>query len=122
MLLSVSSVSQVASCGWCAFSSSCSRWTVPSVLETRGRSDGRFSFLPTRDRSSFTLCAQPTADIVLSSGHMAFAAHCGFLEGVERSFLKDHVGAVVGTSSGALVGELTPKSEWLVLRLTPPGS
>lgn len=45
-----------------------------------------------------------SVDIVLSSGHCAFAAHCGFLEGVERSLTRGRVGAVLGTSSGALVG------------------
>lgn len=48
----------------------------------------------------------PTADIVLSAGNCAFAHHCGFLEGVEQALSVDRVGAVLGTSSGALVGAL----------------
>jgi predicted acylesterase/phospholipase RssA len=43
-------------------------------------------------------------DLILSSGFLAFAAHCGFLAAVEEADLP--VGAVCGTSSGALVGAL----------------
>lgn len=49
----------------------------------------------------------PTADIVLSAGNCAFAHHCGFLEGVEQALSVDRVGAVLGTSSGALVGKIS---------------
>lgn len=41
-------------------------------------------------------------DIVLSSGFLAFAAHCGFLKAVEDVGLP--VAGVMGTSAGALVG------------------
>jgi predicted acylesterase/phospholipase RssA len=43
-------------------------------------------------------------DLLLSSGFLAFGRHVGFLAGVEDAALP--VGAVVGTSSGALVGAL----------------
>jgi predicted acylesterase/phospholipase RssA len=43
-------------------------------------------------------------DLVLSSGFLAFARHIGFLQAVEDRGVE--VGAVVGTSSGALVGAL----------------
>lgn len=43
-------------------------------------------------------------DLVLSSGFLAFARHCGFLSGVEEAGLP--VGGLCGTSSGALVGAL----------------
>lgn len=43
-------------------------------------------------------------DLLLSSGYLAFARHCGFLLAVEDVELP--VGAVCGTSSGALVGAL----------------
>jgi len=43
-------------------------------------------------------------DLVLSSGYLAFARHCGFLRAVEESGLQ--VDGVCGTSSGALVGAL----------------
>ncbi|HCP47453.1 MAG TPA: hypothetical protein DIU15_15535 [Deltaproteobacteria bacterium] len=43
-------------------------------------------------------------DLVLSSGFLAFARHCGFLAGVEQHRLP--VDGVCGTSSGALVGAL----------------
>jgi len=43
-------------------------------------------------------------DLVLSSGFLAFARHCGFLSGVEDHGLP--VDGVCGTSSGALVGAL----------------
>ncbi len=45
-----------------------------------------------------------TADLLLSSGFLAFGRQAGFLQGVEDSGLE--VGAVVGTSSGALAGSL----------------
>lgn len=54
--------------------------------------------------TSSTAGSQPTTDVVLSSGNCAYAAHCGFLEGVERILTRSGVGAIVGTSSGALVG------------------
>jgi NTE family protein len=43
-------------------------------------------------------------DLVLSSGFLAFSRHCGFLAAVEEAGLE--VGAVGGTSSGAVVGAL----------------
>ncbi|MFQ5526813.1 MAG: patatin-like phospholipase family protein [Thermoanaerobaculia bacterium] len=43
-------------------------------------------------------------DLILSSGFLAFARHVGFLRAVEDSRIQ--VGAVCGTSSGALVGAL----------------
>lgn len=43
-------------------------------------------------------------DVILSSGFLAFASHVGFLQGVAESGVG--VDAVVGTSSGALVGAL----------------
>jgi predicted acylesterase/phospholipase RssA len=43
-------------------------------------------------------------DLVLSSGFLAFARHCGVLAAVEEADLT--IDAVVGTSSGALVGAL----------------
>lgn len=43
-------------------------------------------------------------DLVLSSGFLAFARQAGFLEAVEQADLP--VGAVMGTSSGALAGAL----------------
>ncbi len=43
-------------------------------------------------------------DILLSSGYLAFASHLGFLRAVEESGVC--ISAVVGTSSGALVGSL----------------
>ena len=43
-------------------------------------------------------------DLVLSSGFLAFARHCGFLQAVEDAGLE--VDALCGTSSGALVGSL----------------
>jgi predicted acylesterase/phospholipase RssA len=45
-----------------------------------------------------------TVDIVLSAGWLAFARHIGFLEGLADQGIE--VGAVVGTSSGSLVGAL----------------
>ena len=43
-------------------------------------------------------------DLVLSSGFLAFAAQCGFLQAVEESGIA--VDGVCGTSSGALAGAL----------------
>ena len=43
-------------------------------------------------------------DLLLSSGYLAFARHCGFLRAVEQAELP--VRGVCGTSSGALVGAL----------------
>ncbi len=43
-------------------------------------------------------------DLILSSGFLAFARHVGFLRAVEDSGVE--VGAVCGTSSGALVASL----------------
>ena len=43
-------------------------------------------------------------DLILSSGFLAFARHCGFLCAVEQSGLE--VGAICGTSSGALAAAL----------------
>lgn len=43
-------------------------------------------------------------DVILSSGFLAFASHLGFLRGLERSNVSPS--ALVGTSSGALVGAL----------------
>ena len=43
-------------------------------------------------------------DLILSSGFLAFARHVGFLRAVEQSGLE--VGAVCGTSSGALAAAL----------------
>lgn len=43
-------------------------------------------------------------DLVLSSGWLAFARHCGFLAAVEDAGIE--VGGVCGTSSGALAGAL----------------
>jgi len=45
-----------------------------------------------------------SVDLLLSSGYLAFARHVGFLRELEREPLE--VEAVVGTSSGALVGAL----------------
>jgi predicted acylesterase/phospholipase RssA len=43
-------------------------------------------------------------DLLLSSGFLAFARHCGVLRAVEEAELP--IDAVIGTSSGALVGSL----------------
>ena len=43
-------------------------------------------------------------DLILSSGFLAFARHCGFLRAVEEAELP--IEAVIGTSSGALIGSL----------------
>ncbi len=43
-------------------------------------------------------------DLILSSGFLAFARHCGFLRAVEECAIP--VGGVCGTSSGALAGAL----------------
>jgi predicted acylesterase/phospholipase RssA len=45
-----------------------------------------------------------TWDLILSSGFLAFARHAGVLQAVEDAELP--IGALVGTSSGALVGAL----------------
>lgn len=45
-------------------------------------------------------------DLLLSAGLLAFARHAGFLAAVEEAIGRRRVGAVVGTSSGALVGSL----------------
>ncbi len=45
-----------------------------------------------------------STDLLLSSGFLAFARHAGVLAAIEESDLD--VGAVVGTSSGAVVGAL----------------
>jgi len=48
----------------------------------------------------------PTSvDLLLSSGYLAFARHIGFLNAVDES-RSLHVDALVGTSSGALIGSL----------------
>jgi predicted acylesterase/phospholipase RssA len=61
---------------------------------------------PSRPLDSARLDAARTAtggyDIILSSGFLAFAAHCGFLKAVEDVGLP--VAGVMGTSAGALVG------------------
>jgi predicted acylesterase/phospholipase RssA len=44
------------------------------------------------------------ADVILSSGFLAFASHVGFLRALAESAV--NIEAVVGTSSGALVGAL----------------
>ncbi len=44
------------------------------------------------------------SDLLLSSGFLAFARHCGVLQAIEAAELD--VDAVVGTSSGALIGSL----------------
>jgi NTE family protein len=58
------------------------------------------------------------ADVVLSSGFLAFAAHCGFLAALEDARVP--VDGVCGTSSGALCGALwlagMPAAE--ILRVT----
>jgi predicted acylesterase/phospholipase RssA len=43
-------------------------------------------------------------DLILSSGFLAFAAHCGFLQAVEDTGLRPRVKGLGGTSSGALTG------------------
>ncbi|PSC74468.1 phospholipase [Micractinium conductrix] len=43
-------------------------------------------------------------DLVLSSGFLAFANHCGFLQAVDDVGLP--VGGIMGTSAGALIGSL----------------
>ncbi|KAK9868822.1 hypothetical protein WJX84_006542 [Apatococcus fuscideae] len=43
-------------------------------------------------------------DLVLSSGFLSFASHAGFLQAVEQADL--NVGAIMGTSAGALAGSL----------------
>jgi len=48
--------------------------------------------------------ANKSMDLLLSSGFLAFARHAGFLAAIEDARVP--VGAVVGTSSGALVGAL----------------
>jgi predicted acylesterase/phospholipase RssA len=50
------------------------------------------------------LVSDGPVDLVLSSGFLAFARQLGFLQAVEEAGLE--VGAVCGTSSGALVGAL----------------
>lgn len=47
---------------------------------------------------------KPGFDLVLSSGFLAFANHCGFLSAVDEIGLP--VNAVMGTSAGALTGSL----------------
>lgn len=46
----------------------------------------------------------PRVDLILSSGFLGFARHLGFLRGVEEAGLAP--GAVLGTSSGAVIGGL----------------
>src|SRR5688572_24028753 len=43
-------------------------------------------------------------DVVLSSGFLGFASHLGFLEGLRAASFQ--VDAIIGTSSGALLGSL----------------
>jgi predicted acylesterase/phospholipase RssA len=62
-------------------------------------------------------------DLVLSSGFLAFASHCGFLQAVEDAGLP--VAGVMGTSAGALVGSLyaagyAPRAIAAELRRAPP--
>lgn len=67
----------------------------------------RVPYFAAKASTADTRSSSTTFDIVLSSGGCAFGAHCGFLEAVESSFSRKRVGAVVGTSSGALAGERT---------------
>ncbi len=56
-------------------------------------------------------------DLLLSSGLLAFARHAGFLAAIEEHFGRSSVNAIVGTSSGALVGALWAaghKASWIV--------
>ena len=46
----------------------------------------------------------PSRDLILSSGYLAFARHVGFLRAVETAGVE--VGAICGTSSGALAAAL----------------
>jgi len=48
--------------------------------------------------------AGPEVDVVLSSGFLSFASHCGFLDAVEGAGLA--AAGVCGTSAGALTGAL----------------
>lgn len=62
-------------------------------------------------------------DVVLSSGFLAFAAHCGFLQAVKDLGFK--VKGVMGTSSGALTGSMfaagyTPEEIALEFSRIPP--
>ena len=50
------------------------------------------------------MSASQSVDLLLSSGYLAFARHVGFLTALEERALK--VEAIVGTSSGALIGAL----------------
>jgi predicted acylesterase/phospholipase RssA len=50
------------------------------------------------------LAAGTKYDLVLSSGFLAFANHCGFLQAVDDVGLP--VNGIMGTSAGALIGSL----------------
>lgn len=66
--------------------------------------------------------AGSAVDVLLSSGLLAFARHAGFLRALEERLADDQadaprVDAVIGTSSGALVGALWAaghSSQWIV--------
>lgn len=102
MLRSASIIISAAAC-------SCSAFSTHLIWRSMPRSSSR----PLETRRSFPPLAahlpdaptNSTFDIVLSSGQCSFAAHCGFLEAVELAFPRNSVGTVLGTSSGALIGE-----------------
>jgi predicted acylesterase/phospholipase RssA len=69
-------------------------------------SDSVASSVVSTPKLSYTnsVASSQGVDIVLSSGFLAFASHCGFLQAVRDVGL--NVRGVMGTSSGALTGSL----------------
>ena len=75
-------------------------------LVVRGRSLRRAIATNSRGRRSCSVAfAAIEADLVLSSGFLAFANHSGFLQAVEESG-QVKVKGVMGTSAGALTGSM----------------
>lgn len=103
----VSVVFALTNCGNCAFHTPYNHWGTPLSPSFHFVENQRIASSRIPSRVARTLSAHLAADIVLSSGQCAFAAHCGFLEGVERSLTRERIGAVVGTSTGALTGEFS---------------
>lgn len=69
---------------------------------SRRRTQGQSQAVNPRDEP--VLRSNGNIDLILSSGFLAFAAHCGFLQAVEDTGLRHRVKGLAGTSSGALVG------------------
>lgn len=103
MLRSASIIISAAACGCSAFST---HFIWPSMPRSCDRPslETRRSFPPLAAHLS-DVPTNSSFDLFLSSGHRSFAAHCGFLEAVELAFSRNSVGTVLGTSSGALIGE-----------------